>query len=278
MTNQVIKQENVMVVGDQSISYTLTLGGDPDDNSRTFLLIHGAMGNSVTTADLATQLAIRFPKDAVFQIDLPGHGKSVGTPLTSISEIAKVLKEFIVKMQVSCLFTDEIVLIGHSMGGSISMQLVLDGLAVKQLVLLSSSPEWSSMVPMNEIPDLPNVIEGAFKAMMVEDFKANTTEELQNLLIPQIESMAASAEASVSDIKALTSFDVRSQLSEIKSPVLVVYGDNDPTATLENQKLMLRSFPLAKEYIIAGGSHTTVIKNFEVIAEAIEDLFLKTVQ
>jgi pimeloyl-ACP methyl ester carboxylesterase len=269
MTNQTVQHEEV-VVNDQKIAYTLTTSGENfKEDAVTFLLIHGAMGNSKTTADLAKQLSERFPTAAIFQVDLPGHGKSVGEPLQSIPEIAKLLKQFIADMKSMLLFTDNLVLVGHSMGGSIAMQLVLEGVSVKQLVLLSSSPEWSSMKPLNDIPNLEGVIEETFEYMMTEDFKVNTTPELQEKLNSQIKSMGVSANASVSDIQALIKFDIREQISEIEIPVLVVYGDNDPTATLENQKLMINTFPKATEALIPGASHTTVIKNFVEIADAI---------
>lgn len=174
-------------------------------------------------------------------------------------------------MQEQGVFTKNLSLIGHSMGGSVSTQLILNQLPVNELILISSSPEWESLKVLADVP--AEQISIAFQGMMTQDFSVNTTPELKELLLPQIESMAASGEAGVADIKALINFNVKDLISTITIPVVVIYGDTDDTATVANQKFFIDNFPNVTSYKLVGATHTTVIKNAEEIAELLEDYF-----
>ena len=237
------------------------------EEQTTVLVIHGAMGNAVTTSDFSETLASLGSNKRVFQLDLPGHGNSNGDAVSSISELADIVIQFISHMQEKHIFTDKVVLVGHSMGGSICIQTCLNGFKPTALVLISSAPEWSSLSVMKDVTS--DIIGNAFKGMMEQDFSINTTIEERDRLVSQIDDMAATPEASLSDIKALLSFDVKNEISTITSPVLIVYGDNDFTATIDNQNFMLNHFNNSTAYFIEGGTHTTVIKNAEEVANAV---------
>ncbi|MBP1309138.1 pimeloyl-ACP methyl ester carboxylesterase [Paenibacillus sp. 1182] len=270
-THELLHQEDMVWVNEQGIAYTLTTAGKVRHASATtFLLVHGAMMNSLTTAELAKELAVEYPAGMVCQVDLPGHGHSIGKSLQSISDIASVLKLFITDMTTKGLFTENLVLVGHSMGGSICMQLMLDGVKAKQLILLSSAPEWKSMIPLSEIPNLQGVMQDTFEYMMMEDFKINISPEEQSKLNTLIPRMMASSQASIYDLQAMVKFDLKEQIVGINVPVLVVYGDNDSTAALENQNFMINTFTNVSNTKIAGATHTTVIKNVIEVLSAIK--------
>ncbi|ADO59884.1 alpha/beta fold hydrolase [Paenibacillus polymyxa] len=273
-TNELFQEEDMAWVNEQRIAYTLTTAGKARHaNATTFLMIHGAMMNSLATAELAKDLAVEYPTGIVCQVDLPGHGNSIGEPLQSISDIAIVVKLFITDMTSKGLFTENLVLVGHSMGGSICMQLMLDGVKAKQLILLSSAPEWKSLIPLSEIPYLQGVIQDTFEHMMMEDFKINITPEEQSKLNTQIPKMMASSQACIYDLQAMVKFALKEHIVGIKVPVLVVYGDNDSTATLENQNFMINTFTNVTNTKIAGATHTTVIRNVMDVVKAIRQFF-----
>jgi pimeloyl-ACP methyl ester carboxylesterase len=95
--------------------YALYKGGNP---ARTpVILLHG-MGSS----HLIWPASIRMMSgENVYALDLPGHGKSNGKGLQSISSYAKTVIQFMDKAEI---FTA--ILVGHSMGSAVALQIAQD--------------------------------------------------------------------------------------------------------------------------------------------------------
>ncbi len=95
--------------------YALYQGGNP---TRTpVILLHG-MGSS----HLIWPAPIRMMRgENVYALDLPGHGKSKGKGLQSISSYAKAVIQFMDKAEIFSA-----ILVGHSMGSAIALQIARD--------------------------------------------------------------------------------------------------------------------------------------------------------
>ena len=82
------------------------------------LLIHGWSSSSYALSPLLELLSLRF---RCLSVDLPGYGKSSSFPnRTTIPAYADLLAELIAEVS-----DGSVVLVGHSMGGMISMTLAL---------------------------------------------------------------------------------------------------------------------------------------------------------
>src|SRR5690554_3718283 len=94
-------------------------------NSLVFLFIHGAGGTKNKWRRLhpyIEDLPTRY-------LDLPGHGDNKDEPCSSIEEYAERLSEQL---------EDDVIIVGHSMGGLIGIELAKRSSRVKAIVLASS--------------------------------------------------------------------------------------------------------------------------------------------
>ena len=112
---------------------TLMVGGFPVDlhvygevhaETPPFFAIHGAGDGSFLWRDVATRLSGAGPCGGfcVIAIDLPGHGGSPGPALDSVSAIA----DFVSAVLEAARFP-RVVLLGHSMGGAVAIELAVLG-------------------------------------------------------------------------------------------------------------------------------------------------------
>ncbi len=102
-----------ITVDDQAVFYS-TGKRDYDATQPNIVFVHGtALDN--TTWTLYTRYYARRGYNA-YALDLPGHGHSQGPPLTSIAAMAEWLLKFL-----DALGIESATLVGHSMGGLISM-------------------------------------------------------------------------------------------------------------------------------------------------------------
>ncbi len=105
----------MIVTVDGVAAHAATGGVHSNANGPVVILIHGA-GNDATVWQLQTRyLAGRGIR--AFAIDLPGHGKSEGAPLSSIESMAAWLERFVVAAQLGPAH-----LVGHSMGSVIALE------------------------------------------------------------------------------------------------------------------------------------------------------------
>src|SRR3990172_1209054 len=98
---------------------------------RGIVFLHGAGGSQHTFRDQWAGL-----KGVVRLVipDLPGHGRSGGTPPESVDAYAAWVVEFMKEIGL-----DRFILAGHSMGGAIALQAALGGLkGLEALVLLGT--------------------------------------------------------------------------------------------------------------------------------------------
>lgn len=84
------------------------------------ILIHGLLGNSANFANLASLLAKRY---TVYSIDRPGNGFSLrsSTASASFEKQSSMIFEWMDKVGLNSAY-----LVGHSMGGGISLRMAID--------------------------------------------------------------------------------------------------------------------------------------------------------
>lgn len=113
--------------------YYLEFDG-PEDSS-TIVCVHGLGGSALNFGVLAPLLASRY---RVLAVDLPGHGRSEPGPAdvgsgATVDRLVGVLDGFL--RQVAA--RGPVVLVGHSLGGVLTVLAARDSTAVSRLVLLA---------------------------------------------------------------------------------------------------------------------------------------------
>ncbi len=111
-------------VEDIKLFYTKMGKGQP------LLLFHGIFACSKIYEKVTKELSKKY---TVYSVDLPTHGKSETPKNLSLTNIAKILNEFVIKNKLK-----NIIILGHSAGGLIAMEYA-SKYKVKKLILVDSA-------------------------------------------------------------------------------------------------------------------------------------------
>lgn len=263
--------EKTVQVGTDTLHYYVLpeKASKKKEANQTFLVIHGAFMSHGATDDVAQALNKKYPHSKVVQLDLPSHGASTSTvgPKTSVEDLAETVGEAVDEMRDSGDIQGDLVPVGWSMGGSTALAMNLQGVDMKAIVLLNSAPEWSSLGFFAGLQG-DQVIQ-AFQGAFAGDLAFGSTPEQAAKLTARLPELTAAPVTAEADVKALLSFDIRDQLQDIDVPVVVISGDKDVVATMDNQKLMTQEIPDTNLYIFPGDGHTLLMKQGKKVAQVI---------
>ena len=206
----------------QKLRYTQQGGG-----AKTVILVHGFGGDLDNWLFNLNDLAA---EHTVVALDLPGHGQSSKTlSQASLDGLAQTLLDFMAALNI-----DQAHLVGHSLGGAISLQAALTGPAkVASLSLIGSAGLGEDInqgyiegfIKGQSRRDMKPVLEQLFA-----DSSLVTRQLIEDILkykrldgVPQaLRSLADGVFAGGKQSTVL-----RDQLTGLDIPVLVVWGDQD---------------------------------------------------
>ena len=197
------------------IAYQIHDEGRP--GGRPLVLIHGAGAEHRFWPTELRQMA----SQRVLAPDLPGHGESRGPVAASIEASATRVREWLGELE-----TTAAVLVGHSMGSAISMELALRWPEqVAGLVLVGSG----ARLPVNpwlleasaDPAQLPEVVERITRW----SFARHAPLELTSWVTDR--TMAAGPGVLHRDLAACNAFEAEARLPQLRLPVLVLCGQED---------------------------------------------------
>ncbi|QSO53970.1 alpha/beta fold hydrolase [Alicyclobacillus curvatus] len=174
-----------------------------------FLFIHGAGGTRSKWREVQPGLTgVRAQ-----YIDLPGHGANSGSPLEFIEAYAAALSDTI---------QDDTIVVGHSMGGLIGIELTLRNPHVKGLVLVASH----YALPVHD-KILSQLAAGSFPdSLFYASYKKGVDPQL--LEQERAETALVPVETTFLDFQACNSYvHGREAISRLTVPILAVYGADD---------------------------------------------------
>lgn len=214
MELNVLGQSTYVYTGDIAFSANLPV----------VVLIHGAQQDHSCWNHQTDWLAEH--KIAVLAPDLPGHGRSSGSPLGSIEEMSDWIVALLNAMRIQ-----EATIVGHSMGSLIAIETALRySERVLQLVLIGSS------IPMTVSPALLDAAlhNEAKAAAMVNAFSFSTQTQANNtggsaMMEANLRLMERQKPGVFGcDMNACNAYARPiADLSAIKQPTLVMVGDQD---------------------------------------------------
>ncbi len=223
------------------------------------VLIHGAAG---THLDWPPQLR-RLEGVDVYSLDLPGHGRSEGPPSPSINLLANEILTF-----KKTLNLEDMVLIGHSMGGAIALTVgMIQPPEVSGLILISTGARLRVM---------DDILQG-----VTIDFETTV-----DLLLDYLWANSAGAEMKAlgrkmlldnnptvvrQDYLACNSFDVLGQLNQVAVPTLIICGTADQMTPLKYSQYLAEQIPNARLAIIEGAGHMLPLERPDYVASLISE-------
>lgn len=239
------------------MAYSLHQGGKP--GQPVFILVHGAGGSQQSW----TPGLRRLPGTNVLAIDLPGHGRSPGPALQSIKAYTDRMDEFRAALQL-----DQIVLVGHSMGGAIALLYALHYPQRVSGLCLISTGAYLGIAPdlleqFSHISSIPpgvtNFVQRAFSS------------SAKSILIQQSTRMLLDNRPGViqADWRACADFDLREEVSNILTPAWIIAGSEDQLTPLAYAHFLANRLPHARLTIVPGGSHMLVLENPQVIVQVL---------
>jgi len=244
----------------------LTVGGErvhylhrrPVDDARPpVILIHGAGGSHQHWLYQVRDL----PRAASYALDLPGHGRSPGAGRDSIGAYGDWLLAFMDEAGLA-----RAVLVGHSMGGAIALDLALrwpERVAGLGLVAtgarLRVAPAILDGIRQNPGETVRLITDWAFGPDVPEEMA-----RLGRRQMGQVDPGVL-----YGDFAACDAFDVRQRLGEIRAPALVLCGTQDRMTPVKYATFLRDGLPGAGLHLVEGAGHMLMIERPQAVTRAL---------
>lgn len=195
-----------------------------------------------------------------YGLDLPGHGASSYVPCDGVEDYASVVLEFLEAEDLR-----EVVLVGHSMGGAISLKVVPFTRRVGALVLVGTGAK------LGVNPKLLSLFKQNFPEALVLMARWSFLKEAPKGLLDRAVEMAWRCGQTVllQDFRACDRYSARGELHRIQVPALVVCGRQDLMTPPDLSKELVRDIKGARLALIEGCGHMVPMERPEDLAGAI---------
>jgi 3-oxoadipate enol-lactonase len=254
------------------IAYKVEGRGDP------LLLIGGYTMVKEAWQELADRLSPHF---TVITFDNRGVGQSTvpQEPFT-ITDMARDAAELMGQMGISSAHV-----FGISMGGLIAQLLALDyPHKVGKVALgctthggreaVAPSPQVLELLAKAADPNIPP--EEAVRMRVPFLFGPGFLEEKRDLVEKWVEMAvryAPSPKGAEGQMRALSRFNSRERLSDIRCPVLVITGSEDRLIPPENSELLAKRIPGAKLHMVEGAGHLFFVEKPDEVSQILKEFF-----
>ena len=216
------------------------------------LFLHG-LGDSWHSFE--TVLAALPHNIHAFAISLRGHGDSEKpTAGYTMKDFATDVAQFVKVQDLKSVYV-----VGHSMGGLVAQQFVLDHpQLIKGMVLIDSDAIFNDNAGFPEFFQETLKLQGSIDKKFMDDFQRSTLAKpidpaYYDLLVA--EGLKVPAAVFKSGFAGLMQADFRDELEKIKVPVVIFWGDRDSMCSLEDEQQLLRGLPHAKFMIYENTGH-----------------------
>ena len=218
--------------------------------------LHGLGGNIY---NWAYQTKYFSETNNVVSLELPGHGRSSGKGGSSIEFYTDLLLKFFDVMEM-----DNIVIVGHSMGGVVSLDFSFKyPERVKALVLVATSAKFD--IPTQKLMELKNDMESIFGSLEKAKDKMKDIDE--RLVTNDMMVL-------LGDVMAIKKYDGVSHLSELKMPTLVIGGADDVLAPVDYSEQLHANIKNSELQIIEHAGHMVMVEAHQEFNAVLEEFLL----
>jgi pimeloyl-ACP methyl ester carboxylesterase len=224
------------------------------------ILIHGAGSSHLIWPSEIRRL----PGQRVLAVDLPGHGRSAGVGLQSISRMADQLVEFLAALDLY-----QAVFVGHSMGGAIALELAIQHpTQVAGLGLISTGAYLG--VNADFLENLANPLT-APSALVTFRQRAFGTQVAPALVERCMQTMKDTRSSVLyGDWRACAEFDMRESIARAEAPAWVIVGGEDQLTPVAYAHFLAGRLPAARLQIIPGAGHMAFLEHPARIAQGLQ--------
>jgi len=233
----------------------------PDvSKGKLLLYLHGAGGNGHFGQKMLDLLSA---KHSPLSLDYPGHGRSSGTEsLKSITAYSDFIYAFWKK-----LGARPAVLIGHSMGGAIAMDVALrHSEMVDGLILTCTAAKFT--IPEERLNVWKQVMQGRAGQPFTKDSCSPAT-PMNIVQEGWMEQIKTDPRVRYFDLVACKEFDGTAKLGQIRQATLVLAGQDDMTTPVAQSEQLRESIPGAKLTVIPQAGHWLPIEKPQETCDAI---------
>jgi pimeloyl-ACP methyl ester carboxylesterase len=233
-------------------------GGGEGEPSLVF--IHGA-GEDATIWD--DQASFFRGRHRVICMELPGHGDSSGDGEDCIPAYADWVRSAV---EVG-LPSEGIVVAGHSMGGAVGLDLALNPPAsLHALVLVGSGAKFGVMPAIFEM--LENDPEAFYRTIDMAAFASSAPAEVRQKVNNSIRRCLP--RVILKDFRGCNGFDVRTRLSEMSLPTLIVCGEEDRLTPVKYSEYLHEHISGSHLVLVPQAGHMVMVEKAEALNEALE--------
>lgn len=220
------------------------------------VLLHGAGGHHLYWPPQVRRLH----NERILAVDLPGHGKSAGVGHHSIADYADEVIRFVESLKLS-----KVVLVGHSMGGAIALQVAIKyPQRVLALGLLGSAARLSVNPTLLRLASDPSKVAETVHTIIENSFAPGTSARLKELAGQRM----AESRPSVlyGDLLACNAFDASAEASQVAVPTLILFGDDDRMVPVASGRALRRAIPGARLEMLPDAGHMLMLEQPERVA------------
>jgi pimeloyl-ACP methyl ester carboxylesterase len=247
-------------------------------NGAKIVFLHG-LGGSQSTWQVA--LADLVEQYRVAAIDLPGHGASDKSDPQAVDYGVEGLASAIAEA-IGALKTAPAVLVGHSLGGAVALQIALERPDLVTGVVLIDSAGLGDEIGA-ELISLMSGEPGQATArglleLFYEDQRLVLDRGVEEMAQTQLADGAWAAQQAVANAAfngAAQRLAVRQQHGEVKQPVLILWGAKDRVIPLSHAVEALHSIPDVTLKVLPAVGHVPQVEDAPAVAKAI-DRFVKS--
>ncbi len=241
----------------------VVLGSGKRQQGRDSLVfIHGAGGNQTFWRNQVDYFKRTFN---CYITELPGHGAAQGQGAQEIKGYALWIKGALDELKVSNPFV-----IGHSMGGAITMDLAMRFPALPRGLVLASTG-----ARLRTLPSILNGIKQAFPETVTliceRSFGQDAPAVLRRFAVAEM--MKSSPDVLHGDFSACDRFDIMEQVQTINKPTLVICGEEDALAPIKYSRFLADKIAGARLESIKGAGHMVMLERAQEFNKKLEAFF-----
>lgn len=249
----------------------MTLFHEVHGQGPALVLLHGWAMHSGIFAPLVQRLAPHF---TLHLVDLPGHGRSAGLPLTLEHAAA----------QVSAVVPARALWLGWSLGGLVALHAAATRPAqVRGLVMLAASPRfvhadgWEHGMPASIFRDFATALGSDYRGtldrfLMLEAQGSDHVREELRLLRGEVFAHGEPAADVLCDgLGLLEHSDLRAALPALSMPSLWIAGRRDRLVSPAAMRAAAALAPASRFHQVDSGGHAPFLTHADEVASALRD-------